>query len=460
MYYKLTYRSTAFRARRSESVLCGAWPLDIGQTSGCKIRLPEQGGHEPMVFAAILPREEKKGWLLVRRNDFVDIRINGQSMQTAVVLCNGDELVFSDEGIETRMTFKVCNDSNYDERSGIVFQRSASSRKTAWILSLLVVAALSIALFSLLAPRKSLQLRHMDLDSYASSIYRITTDSVFLTRDTLIDGELQSVLIASVALGQPRVGTCFLTDDGYYVTARHCVEPWIDDEEWDGSSQESTMKPEVLLATRAETNNRIGEGHYNVYARCTVSQGAVSVILKSTDFKMNKRRDLVTCMGEPDAPVYWRSIVPMASRRDMELGDFAFCKADGVKGNLSLATDADLVAFDKQADKDIAIMGFPSNDNHADETVKIDHGNSQHLEFVSGSHSLKGCIQMTAPVNKGNSGGPVLACIDGHVKVIGIVSKADNNASQETFWAVPITEVVAMLSQKTEPADDTIIFMR
>lgn len=457
MYYKLTYHSTG---KHRESVLCSDRPLDIGQTAGCEIRLHEADSHEPMVFATILPREEKGGWLLVRRNDYADIQINGQQLKTASILHDDDKLLFIDEDVETQMDFKICDDSNYDERNGIVFQRPANYRKTTWILIFLVGAALAIAFFALLTSRKNTQLRHMNLDSYASSVFHLTTDSVFLTKDTIIGGEARTIMIDSIALEHPYTGTCFLTDEGYFVTARHCVEPWINDEEWNGRSYKTNIKPEVRLATRAETANRLWNGRYNVYARCVISQGETRIVLKSSDFRMNKSRDLVTCLGESGSPIYWRSIVPMATRRDMELGDFAFYKANSIKGNLTLANEEELATFDKQSDKDIAILGYPSNDNHTDETVKIDHGNSQHLEFISGSSNLKGCIQMTAPVNKGNSGGPVLACIDGKIIVIGIVSKADINASQETFWTVPITEVVTMISQKTMQEEDTLIYLR
>lgn len=458
MYYKLTYQTTG---KHRENILCSDRPLDIGQTTACQIRLREPEGHESLLFATILPREEKTGWLLVRRNDFADIRVNGQPLQAAVALCNNDELAFIDEGVETRIKFRICNDGGYDEQNGIVYQKAKTPTIT-WVLAILGIIALTVALVALLTPTKKAptQLRHMNLDRYTSSIYHITTDSVFLTRDTLIDGEWHTVTIDSMALKEPLAGTCFLTNDGYFVTARHCVEPWINDEEWDGSSNGQTMKPEVRLAARAETANRLWDSHYKVYARCTISQGAMCFVLKSSDFKMNKSRDLVACMGEPGTPIYWRSIVPMATRRDMELGDFAFYKVDGITGDFVLADENELTVFDKQSDKDIAILGFPSNDNHADETVKIVHGNSQHLEFISESHNLKGCIQMTAPVNRGNSGGPILACIDGSIKVIGIVSKADLNASQETFWAVPITEVVTMISQKPPLEEDTLIYLR
>ena len=69
-------------------------------------------------------------------------------------------------------------------------------------------------------------------------------------------------------------------------------------------------------------------------------------------------------------------------------------------------------------------------------------------------------MMMAAPVNRGNSGGPVLAYVGKRVMVIGIVSKADAQASQETFWAVPITEVEQSRKAEVYGEADTLIFRR
>ena len=62
-------------------------------------------------------------------------------------------------------------------------------------------------------------------------------------------------------------------------------------------------------------------------------------------------------------------------------------------------------------------------------------------------------------INPGNSGGPVLAKIKDRIFVIGIVSKADGQATQGTFWVVPSTEIVS-LKQRGGKIIDTLIFRR
>ena len=63
-------------------------------------------------------------------------------------------------------------------------------------------------------------------------------------------------------------------------------------------------------------------------------------------------------------------------------------------------------------------------------------------------------MQLSAPINRGNSGGPVVAIVEGVIKVIGIVSKADGRADQGMFWAVPITEVLIMHRQGDKVEED------
>lgn len=76
---------------------------------------------------------------------------------------------------------------------------------------------------------------------------------------------------------------------------------------------------------------------------------------------------------------------------------------------------------------------------------------------AEGNARTRGCIRISANINAGNSGGPVLARVDGTVKVIGIVSKVDTRASQGVFWAVPVTEVEDLRQLGGEAEETTFI---
>lgn len=460
MYYKLTYRSSIKKSQVGDFYLCGKNAMDIGQTNSCVVRLPESTDVESTVFATILPREQEEGWLIVRRTDAQEVKVNGKNLQISQALKDGDLISFVVDGQVTSFVLSIHTDGEYSSAMGIVYQTSKSHGRFLYMMIGIAILAFLVSALAFFQPRDSHILRHADLDAYDSSVYHIEVDSVFLLKDSVINGRLTKVVLEAVALDNQVAGTCFLTDDGLFVTARHCVEPWISDEDWNGVSYDSKMSPAVRLATMAETYNMVsGKNMYSVKSHGIISKKLEQYEFYSTDFHFNKSRDQVVCLGTDRNPIYWRTIMPLANRRDMELGDFAYLESKGLKGMFKLADIHDLKVFDKQADKDIVVVGYPVNDNHDEDICVKVFGNSQHLDFKKGQATIKGCIQMSAPVNPGNSGGPVLARIHDEVKVIGIVSKADAQATQGTFWAVPVTEIND-LRQQGGVIKDSLIFRR
>lgn len=462
MYYRLTYISSDQKEKVGDYVLNGIRPLHIGQDDACDVRLPESDKYEPQLFATILARESGVEWYVVRRTDCFDIQVNGVDVSIAQVLKNKDVLTLSDGTITTELRFDIIDDGEYDANSGIVYQKHKGQKGTFAITTLLALLAIGVVAYSLFNRQKDL--RHSDLSLYSSSVYHITADSVYLLCDSLISGERQQVIVEAIELSQVAAGTCFLTEDSLFVTARHCIEPWINDEEWDGVSSKHKMSPEVRLATMAETGNRMaGYDKYILRAHCVISKGLDRYDYYSTDFKMNKTRDMVMRLGTAKEVFYWRTIFPIAHRRDMELGDFAYLKAKDIseKGTIPMATWEDLQVFASPGnDHDIAVVGYPLNDNDADDVAVPVYGNLMSMELNDAGKGLTGCMQLSAPINRGNSGGPVFAMIDGTIKVVGIVSKADGRANQGMFWAVPVTEVVNMRQHGDQIEQDTVTFRR
>lgn len=460
MYYRLTHISGPRTAKSGHGLLGSTKPVLIGQLPDCDVQLPASDIYEPQTFAIILPREDESGWMVVRRTDNFGITINGKPLHTAAPLNDWAVMAFEDGVHTTKLGFKVFKDGSLDESGRVVNSHTSSSRRAAtWLTILLVLAALFFL------PRLAgdgRQLKKVDMGQYEASLFRIAVDSVFLTKDTLIGGQRQELVLAAGELAGPHVGTCFLTKDGYFVTARHCLEPWLDDDAWDGSALNSKTPLEIRFAALAETRNRAeGASRYHVKSRCIISNEQESYELYSTEFGMNKSRDQVLRLGSDRNPIYWRTITPLASRRDMELGDFAYVQAPaGVVGTLEVATMVDMLCFKTQGNKDIAVLGFPVSDHGVASRMSTVYGNCQQFDFDSVGDTRRGCIMMTAPVNRGNSGGPVLAYVGKKVMVIGIVSKADAQASQETFWAVPVTEVEQSRDKKEIGGTDASIYRR
>lgn len=461
MYFKLTYHTSPVRENVGDYVVGGRGVLYIGQTPSCKLPLPEVSGAAPLVMAAILPADGGQQWYVTRKTDCYEILLNGNPLHIAQPLSKGDRLTFNDGEHTTVLTFDVCR-GDYDAATGAVYQHNTKSSRISLAAIILCLAALGVAFWALLGGfRQQMDLAHADLSLYEQSIYHITTDSVELLCDTIIDGQPHTVSLEHTALENSEAGTCFLTDQGLFVTARHCVEPWITDEQWDGLDWGTSMPAAVRLANIAETHNRQGHtSRYFVRAHSVVSRGAEHYEFHSTDFHINKSRDQVLRLGTDANPIYWRTIIPLATRRDMELGDFAYVEAPaGIAGTISLATTADLHTFEQQTYKAIMAIGFPVNDNATADVISQVLGNCQHIEFGTDSLPI-GCIQMSALVNKGNSGGPILAYIGSELKAIGIVSKSDARAQQGLFWAVPSTEVVRLYEIGGEVPEDTVYYRR
>lgn len=460
MYFKLTYRKSSDKRQVGDFFLCGAQKLDIGQTKCCELRLPESSEFEPVVFATILCKQDGKGYSIIKRTDFQELQINGKRLNICQSLKDGDLISFVIDGQTISLLFSMYNDGEYSASMGVVYKKNKSNRKIQYGIATIAFLALLISALSMYFRRDYHILRHENLDVYDASIYHIHVDSVYLVHDSIINGKLEEQVLEAVALDRQVAGTCFLTCDSLFVTARHCVEPWINDEDWNGISYDDKMSPAVRLATMAETRNMLsGEERYRVKAHCMISKGLEQYEYYSTDFHFNKSRDQVVCLGTDQHPIYWRTIMPLASRRDMELGDFAYVESKGLKGNLQLADMKDMKAFRRQPDKDIVAIGFPLNDNQEENICSKVFGNSQNVEFTKDNSEIVGCIQMSAPINPGNSGGPVLAKIKDGIFVIGIVSKADGQATQGTFWVVPSTEIVS-LKQRGGKIIDTLIFRR
>ena len=459
MYYRLTYIASSNKERLGDFFQNGSKPLNIGQGVSCNVQLPESDMYEPQVYATILKKEDGDYWYLVRRTDCHQVQVNGADVPAAQILQSGDKLSFSDGSAHVELKFETFDDGEYDASSGVVFKKHKSNKRyyvaaVVWALMLIGLVICGGIYYWLT------DIKHVDRDLYRHSIYQVSVDSVYLLRDgTIID---------SIELKEVAAGTAFLAkcgDDTLYVTARHCIEPWINDEEWDGASSKAKMSPEVRLATKAETENRLaGYDKYILRSHCVISKGLERYDYYSTDFFMNKSRDMVMRLGTTKEAIYWRTIFPIAHRRDMELGDFAYIKAEkqvseNDKPLMTLAEWNEIKDFTKSRNHDIAVIGYPLNDNDADD-VSVIYGNHTGLAFNDSIKKPIGCLQMSAPINRGNSGGPVVAMIGTDAKVIGIVSKADGRANQGMFWTVPVTEVLDMHRNGNKAEQDSVTYRR
>lgn len=456
MYYRLTYTASSLKEKRGDYFLNGQKTLSIGQSASCDVRLPDSDRYEPQVIATIRPNDSGDEWLIIKRTDFCKITINGCELFAAQLLQKGDRISFENDTLLEEFRFETFDDGEYDEVKGVVYKKHKRQERYLIATTVLVALALVVFLCNIFLPQRK-ELRNYDLSPYTHSIYQVMVDSVYLLCDSTINGQQKWVVAEAIELKEVAIGTAFLTydkstDDILLVTARHCVEPWINDEQWDGENLNEKILPEVKLAIKAETQNRLADREkFMLKAHCVVSKGLERYDFYSTDFCMNKSRDLVMRLGSTDTPYYWRTIMPIAHRRDMELGDFAYLKAEDIRLDkqgylIPMANQKEIAVLAQTGNRETAVLGYPLDDNESNQ-VNVVLGNYMSLETSSNLTLPNGCLKLSAALNRGNSGGPILAMIDQQIKIIGIVSKADAKADQGTFWFVPITEVIHLHQQ-------------
>lgn len=428
-YYSLKVKNNYGNLHIGENIFNAVKPLTIGQLNSANILLPCADDLLPQNFCTIKTSNKPGCWIIIKRTDFYTIQINDKELDCVLALKNGD--IISMDGISFQ--FRTHEDDNYSEASGIILSKEKRNNRSLLfgIISLFLILFFSIGL-SYFTKNHNIFTKSDD-DMVHSSIYRIEVSEIKLLMHTGKNEKNAYDTVASYSLENTIIGTCFFTKDSLCVTARHCVEPWLEFSDWTDSTNMRNLPQEVNWAIKAEWSQlEQADTLYKVISLCKVMDGEKCIMLFNSDeCSFNRSRDIIARMGSELLP--WRIIYPLYNRVDVELGDFAFLKTKRA-GNLTLATDNYLAELTENDDAEVRIYGFPQK-NHGYlcefQTSKIDH---RDFNFK------KECIQLNVNGAKGYSGSPVLEKKNGTITVIGIFSKVDD-FDGNTFYAVPATEV-------------------
>ena len=204
-------------------------------------------------------------------------------------------------------------------------------------------------------------------------------------------------------------GTAFLVDsEGYLLTSRHVVCPWLEDNEFFATVQQ-------LL--RTDITPRFGyrlflwferQKAFNRAAQMLETSETTDVYLLDSAFS-SESSPRVSVAGVPKPPVRTRQVMTSPLK-----DDFAVLKIGQVPEGLTpLPLDLKMNPQEIPKLSRFITLGFPL-------------GNRTQADIVNASvtsghvrRSFKNMLQVDASLYGGNSGGPV---IDAHGKVIGIVS--------------------------------------
>lgn len=446
-YYTLRFeRDDAFH-KAGDQVFNAENTLRIGQTESCDIRLVNDSQYEDAFIAVIVKCPNDKGWKLIRTSPYKEheVRVNGTPINYIHFLGDGDRIAF--EGQRQEIVFNIREDELYTS-SGIVTMGKKSNRSLIVWMAFISVALIGFLLQELFTRPMSSNM----IENAKQSVFQIQVDSVKLT---LCRGD--STIVLENTPIRDEFGTAFLTTDGQLVTARHCIEPWLNfpKETIKYTINESTPK-HVMMALEAVTNNitHADSAKWKMVSYCSLRKPEINdsvwFYVTSEDFFLDDSRDHILECGDYNHQYFWRSIKVRPNRTDMMLGDIAFIpdtssRLHHQKGNIRLATKEEVRSLCRKPNRSLIIMGRSDN---ATKDEQIQSPLARLLLQITNAHCEDGypntVIAHDGEIDHGFSGGPVLTRkgLSGWCAV-GVVSVTDKN-KDNWYYSVPVSEIERM----------------
>lgn len=397
----------------------------IGQTQGCDVLLPNNSQYEDVVFAKILPNKEGNGWHIVKISTFYPIVINGNELNRVHYLKDGDNIEI--QGQNLRFNIRE------GEQSAPSITHVHKTGKFVWGILATICVILAFIGYQLYDYQRERITDAMNAEIMAS-IFTTRVDSLQLVyRDSVVD---------TYAYASSPIGTAFLTTDSLIVTARHCIQPWLNmvlPHEY-ANIPKMTEWP-IEKALFAETENQLsGVDKWRIISFITLTdEDGNSHSLSSDNFKMNYDADDIVELGSYDEPKYWRSISHRYSRRDMMLSDIAVAKSDKA-GNIAMASKSELQSLLNHRGVKLTFVGHPeSSVNGSLLDFKSDELRLP-LEEMSESPGRIFMIAHEGGLTPGFSGGPVIVRDGSGFKAVGVVSVVDAQNGNRSY-SVPTSEI-------------------
>ena len=452
-YYSLRFEHNDVFHKTGDRIFNADNTLYIGQTEACDIRIGNESQYEDAVIAVIEKRPDDKGWKLISVSPYKEheVRVNGTPINKLHFLSNGDRIAFA--GQRQELTFNIREDGMYTSTGIVAMGRRSNRSVIAWL------AVVSIALVFLALRQLSIApMSERMIESAKQSVFQIKVDSV-----QLMAHYGDSTVVCRTASLKDEYGTAFLTTDGSLVTARHCIEPWLN---LPNGTQLDTSCPStplhIKMALEAVTRNVIAEckgdsTRWEMVSYCSLRKPEVddSVLLRvtSTEFIINDSRDHIMEFGDFGHQYFWRSIKVRPHRTDMMLGDIAFLPHAATSlhrsGTIRMATKEEVTRLCQKTNRELIIVGRMSNST---DSKQLQSPNGHLLLQIKESNCSDGypniVIAHNGNISHGFSGGPVMTR-SGLFRwcVIGVVSVTDPN-NDNWYYSVPISEIERIRNSK------------
>lgn len=403
----------------------------MGQCEGSDIRLSNPGPFEDVAVAKIIP-SGSGGWCLVRLSRDYPVSVSGRAVAYVHHLEDKDNIEAGT--LEPTVRFRIGPGAQPPQT---IVHRGLSRRGVAVLTTAFILLVLSAAWWVRHVTGRD-SLSEQMLAAAQASLYRLEVDSLFL-----FEGDS---LMGTYAYPAAPAGTAFLTADSLLVTARHCVEPWLNAVDVAGIPElAGNDNPAIRMALQAETYNVLaGDGA----PRMTLVSGVTltdsrgrKIRMRSSAFTIDRSRDEIVELGSYDTDLYWRNIQARYGRSDMMLGDAVACRMSRA-GSIVLA-DSSVLAEELHQRRGLTFMGFPLSQGR-DETAEVETAElSQPLARLAEDPAHFFMLAHGGRLAPGYSGGPVLmlspSSEDGFVAA-GVISVLDRENNHRSY-SVPATEI-------------------
>lgn len=403
----------------------------IGQIPGCDVLLPNNTRYEDVVVAKILRDKNGFGWYIVKATDHYPITINGCELNRVHYLNDGDSI----ETLGQHLRYNVKD----GEQTALSVTYIHKNGRAVWGILAAICVILTLVCY---------QLYDNQRDRITDAMKAEITASIFTIR---VDS-LQLICCDSVAdiyiYASGPIGTAFLTTDSLIVTARHCIQPWLNmvlPQEYADIPKMTDWPIEAALY--AETENQMtGEDKWRIISFVTLTNDeGRTLCLSSDNFKMNFDSDEIVELGSYDEPQYWRSISHRYSRRDMMLGDIAMARHDK-NGNIALADKSELPTLLSHRGVKLTFAGHPETSVNGS---LLDFKSDELRLPLEEMEECDGRICMLAHeggLTPGFSGGPVIVRDGSGFKAVGVVSVVDEKNGSRAY-SVPTSEKELIIKQ-------------
>lgn len=433
-YFTLRYCHTDNQHKAGERIAASTNEVRIGQQEDCDIKLANNTAFADETFAIVRPRKDSNGWNIIASSEYIKTIVNGTEVKMIHQLNDGDHITFSESSQE--LLFNIHTDDGYNPSLGTVHIAAPVSIKLMAAVATLLFVLIGVVAAYTYNKNSEEDTRMATLSNVRSSVLQLTVNTVYLQK---IVGQ-DTTTIDSFTFEKGGIcGTAFLTKDSLLVTARHCIEPWLNDGtimDIDNPQQINSTPTRWALMAETYRQTHSSDTLYKVVSVCSLYSGDKGEVLmgnyRSDQFCYDDSRDDIIEKGDFAHEYYWRSLRRRHARTDMMLGDVASVKAS-TAGDIIIADSekmSDLVKMNQR----LNFIGYPVYSEHGKEMaegeVKLPYRNENGEE---------GMIAHNGMLTHGYSGGPVLVVDGDNVYAVGVISVTDNVGDR--MYSVPVTQI-------------------